>query len=38
VHPALLQLGRVIEKFIAAYPQQWLILAPAFVEDAPPQT
>ena len=34
VHPALLQLGRVMEKYIAAYPEQWLVLNPAFVEDA----
>jgi len=33
VHPALLQLGKVIEKYIAAYPEQWLVLDPAFVED-----
>ena len=34
VHPALLQLGKVIEKFVAAYPEQWLVLDAAFVEDA----
>lgn len=34
VHPALLQLGKVLEKYIAAYPEQWLVLDPAFVEDA----
>jgi KDO2-lipid IV(A) lauroyltransferase len=34
-HPALLRWGKVIEKFIAAYPEQWLVLGPAFVEDAP---
>ena len=33
VHPALLQLGKVIEKYVAAYPEQWLVLDPAFVED-----
>ena len=36
IHPALLEVGRVIEKYIAAYPEQWLILDPAFVEDAAP--
>lgn len=34
VHPAMLQLGRVIEKYLTAYPEQWLVLSPAFVEDA----
>ena len=34
VHPALLQIGKAIEKFIAADPEQWLVLDPAFVEDA----
>jgi lauroyl/myristoyl acyltransferase len=34
VHPALLQLGKVIERYVAAYPEQWLVLDPAFVEDA----
>lgn len=34
VHPALLQLGKVIEKYVAAYPEQWLVLDPAFAEDA----
>jgi phosphatidylinositol dimannoside acyltransferase len=33
VHPALLQLGAVIAKHVAAHPQQWLMLTPAFVED-----
>jgi len=33
VHPALLEWGKVIEKFVAAYPEQWLVLDPAFVED-----
>ncbi len=36
VHPALLQLGKAIEKYVAAYPEQWLVLNPAFVEDATP--
>lgn len=34
VHPQMLQWGKVIEKFVAAYPAQWLILEPAFIEDA----
>jgi KDO2-lipid IV(A) lauroyltransferase len=34
VPPALLAWGRVIEKYLAAYPQQWLVLERAFVEDA----
>ncbi len=34
VHPALLQLAKVIEKYVALYPEQWLVLDPAFVEDA----
>jgi len=34
VHPALLEIGRVLEKFIAAYPEQWLVLDAAFVEDS----
>ena len=33
IHPALHQLAKVLEKFIAQYPEQWLILEPAFVED-----
>ena len=33
VHPALLEWGKAIEKFIAAYPDQWLVLDRAFVED-----
>ena len=32
--PALLQIGKVIEKFVPAYPDQWLVLSPAFVEDS----
>jgi lauroyl/myristoyl acyltransferase len=35
VHPALLEWGKVIEKFVAEYPEQWLVLGPAFVEDTP---
>jgi KDO2-lipid IV(A) lauroyltransferase len=33
VHPALLQLGAIIAKHLAAHPEQWLILTPAFIED-----
>jgi KDO2-lipid IV(A) lauroyltransferase len=33
VHPALLQLGAIIAKHLAAHPDQWLILTAAFVED-----
>lgn len=33
VHPALIEWGKVIEKYIAAYPGQWLVLDRAFVED-----
>jgi len=33
VHPALLQIGKVIEKYIVAHPDQWLVLDRAFVED-----
>jgi lauroyl/myristoyl acyltransferase len=34
IHPALVQLGKVLEKYLARYPEQWLVLDPAFVEDA----
>lgn len=37
VHPQLLAWGKVLEKFIAKYPEQWLFLDPAFVEDNPPK-
>ncbi|HMB95112.1 MAG TPA: hypothetical protein VKK61_03655, partial [Tepidisphaeraceae bacterium] len=33
VHPALLQLAQIIAKHLAAHPEQWLMLTPAFVED-----
>jgi len=33
IHPALAAWGRVIEKFLAKYPEQWLRLDRAFVED-----
>jgi phosphatidylinositol dimannoside acyltransferase len=36
VHPQLLAWGRVLETFIAKYPEQWLFLDPAFVEDKLP--
>jgi lauroyl/myristoyl acyltransferase len=35
VHPQLLEWGKVLEKFIAKYSEQWLFLDPAFVEDKP---
>lgn len=31
--PALLSIARAIEKFVKTYPDQWLVLTPAFVED-----
>ena len=34
-HPALLQLAGVLERYVRAYPHQWLILRPAWCEDAP---
>ncbi|HEY1629021.1 MAG TPA: hypothetical protein VGF52_04125, partial [Tepidisphaeraceae bacterium] len=33
VHPALLELGAIIARHVAAHPRQWLMLTPAFVED-----
>jgi lauroyl/myristoyl acyltransferase len=33
VDPALLAIARVMESFISRYPQQWLVLDRAFVED-----
>ena len=33
VHPALLQLARVLEKHVTEHPEQWLMLQPAFCED-----
>ena len=33
IDPALLRIGKVMEKYIGAYPEQWLILDSAFVED-----
>jgi KDO2-lipid IV(A) lauroyltransferase len=32
--PALLAVARVLEKYVRAYPQQWLMLQPACCEDA----
>lgn len=32
--PALTKLADTIEKFVKQYPQQWLVLQPAFCEDA----
>lgn len=34
IPPALLQIGKTIEKYLVAYPEQWLVLEAAFVEDA----
>jgi KDO2-lipid IV(A) lauroyltransferase len=34
VHPTLLALGKVIERYIVAHPEQWLVLDKAFVEDS----
>ena len=36
VHPALLRLAALIEKYVKAHPDQWLILERAWVEDAVP--
>lgn len=36
VDPALLAVARAIEPFVARYPEQWLTLARAFVEDEAP--
>jgi KDO2-lipid IV(A) lauroyltransferase len=33
-HPALIQLAAVIEKYVRAFPEQWLMLEPALCEDA----
>lgn|GEM_PF-459580 len=32
-HPALLQLTALIAKYVKQYPEQWLLLNPAFAED-----
>jgi KDO2-lipid IV(A) lauroyltransferase len=34
-HPALLKLAATLEKYVRTYPEQWLLLHPAFCEDAP---
>jgi KDO2-lipid IV(A) lauroyltransferase len=33
-HPALVQFATVLEKYVRAYPDQWLLFHPAFCEDA----
>jgi KDO2-lipid IV(A) lauroyltransferase len=33
-HPALLRWAAVLEKYVRAYPDQWLMLQPALIEDA----
>jgi KDO2-lipid IV(A) lauroyltransferase len=33
-HPALLQWAAVLERYVRAYPDQWLMLRPALCEDA----
>ena len=33
-HPALAQFATVLEKYVRAYPDQWLLFHPAFCEDA----
>lgn len=33
VHPALLQIGKAIEKYVVRHPDQWLVLHRAFEED-----
>jgi KDO2-lipid IV(A) lauroyltransferase len=32
-HPALLRFARVLERYVREYPEQWLLLHPAFCED-----
>ena len=34
MHPALLEFAAVLERYVKAYPEQWLLLQPAFVEDS----
>ncbi len=36
-HPALLQLACVIERYVRTYPDQWLMLEPAWCEDIDPK-
>jgi KDO2-lipid IV(A) lauroyltransferase len=33
IHPALLRFAGVFENYVRAYPEQWLLLEPAFCED-----
>ena len=33
-HPALVELAAVLEKYVRAHPDQWLLFHPAFCEDA----
>jgi KDO2-lipid IV(A) lauroyltransferase len=37
-HPALLKFASVLERYVKAYPDQWLLLQPALVEDTPPKS
>jgi KDO2-lipid IV(A) lauroyltransferase len=34
LEPALVAIGAAIDRFLARYPQQWLVLEPAFAEDS----
>ena len=34
IEPVLNQIGRVLEKYLTKYPDQWLVLDRAFIEDA----
>ncbi len=34
IDPTLWQIGKVLEKYLGTYPEQWLVLEAAFVEDA----
>jgi lauroyl/myristoyl acyltransferase len=33
VHPALIRLARLVERYVREYPDQWLLVTPAWVED-----
>jgi lauroyl/myristoyl acyltransferase len=33
IHPALRRFAGVLENYVRAYPEQWLLLEPAFCED-----
>jgi lauroyl/myristoyl acyltransferase len=35
IDPTLRKIAASIEQFVARYPEQWLVLSPAFVEDQP---